>query len=153
MFKPSCRILPLLLQCSMLRSHFQLLVILNLNLSFIGEPNFLPSILIFADLLQIYLIFMMISVIYTNNLEYRDYTLCLDSARHFIIFQSFTLIIHVANCLVEFNTVFFLVRNIICFFLHWFRQNSWVMLKSGTFLWLLLWQLYGWSYQVMELLP
>lgn len=59
----------------MLRSHFQLLVILNLNLSFIGEPNFLPSILIFADLLQIYLIFMMISVIYTNNLEYHDYTL------------------------------------------------------------------------------
>lgn len=116
MFKPSCRILPLLLQCSMLRSHFQLLVILNLNLSFIGEPNFLPSILIFADLLQIYLIFMMISVIYTNNLEYRDYTLCLDSVRHFIIFQSFTLIIHVAKCLVEFNTVFFLVRNIICFF-------------------------------------
>lgn len=50
---------------------------------------------------------MMISVIYTNNLEYRDYTLCLDSVRHFIIFQSFTLIIHVAKCLVEFNTGFF----------------------------------------------
>lgn len=61
---------------------------------------------------------MMISVIYTNNLEYRDYTLCLDSVRHFIIFQSFTLIIHVAKCLVEFNTVFFLVRNIIWFFFY-----------------------------------
>lgn len=61
---------------------------------------------------------MMISVIYTNNLEYRDYTLCLDSVRHFIIFQSFTLIIHVAKCLVEFNTVFFSGQKYNLFFLH-----------------------------------
>lgn len=61
---------------------------------------------------------MMISVIYINNLEYRDYILCLDFVRYFIIFQLFILIIYVVKCFVEFNIGFFFGQKYNLFFFY-----------------------------------